>query len=325
MKRPGGLGRGLGALIPQKRDGNQIGGAIVPRTPVATRPPTEDPEETKDVQRAERIKEELREAEATAAAMGPYRELPIEKIVSNPLQPRRHFDHAALEDLVESIKSRGIIEPLIVTERGNGMYELIAGERRFRAGKIAGLEKVPAIIRSATEQDKLEIAIIENVQRHDLNPIEEAIAYKRLMDEFSLTQDEVGVKVGKSRPQVGNTVRLLQLPEEIQQALIERKISASNARTLVSLPTDTERMDLFRAMLAGNFTVRETERRVYTPRGPRQSTADPNVLDVERRLRESLGHRAEIKRSSGGGGEIRIRFENDEDLEGLVGRMSSKS
>ena len=318
MKRVGGLGRGLGALIPQKRDGTlPIGGAIVHGH--AARPASANAVEAEREQGIE----EVREAEAAAAAMGPYRELAIEKITSNPLQPRRHFDHAALEDLVESIKERGVIEPLVVTELSNGMYELIAGERRLRASKIAGLEKVPAIVRTATEQDKLEIAIIENVQRHDLNPIEEAIAYKRLMDEFGLTQDEVGMKVGKSRPQVGNTVRLLQLPEEIQQALIERKISSSNARTLISLPTDAERMELFRAMLAGNFTVRETERRVYSPRAPRASSGstDPNVADLERRLRESLSHRVDVKRSASGGGEIRIHFENDEDLEGVISRL----
>jgi ParB family chromosome partitioning protein len=304
MKRPGGLGRGLGALIPQKRDEASGGSFSSPEAP------------------SDGAKGDVREAQIIAAAIGPYHELPIEQITSNPLQPRRHFDHAALEDLVESIREHGIIEPLIVTELPNGLYELIAGERRLRAGKIAGMERVPAIVRTATDQEKLEIALIENVQRHDLNPIEEAIAYKRLMDEFGMTQDEVGTKVGKSRPQVGNTVRLLQLPEEIQQALIERKISSSNARTLISLPTDAERMEMFRAMLAGNFTVRETERRVYPTRQPRVS-GDPNLLDLIRRLRESLGHRADIKRS-GAGGEIRIAFENDEDLQGLVGKITGQ-
>ena len=332
MKRPGGLGRGLGALIPQKRD-DAVGGSFSAHVGVSHPIPqrTSDSESPQYSPLAhaslppieQEVSAPIREAQLVAAAIGPYHELPIENITSNPLQPRRHFDHAALEDLVESIREHGIIEPLIVTELPNGMYELIAGERRLRAGKIAGIERVPAIVRSATEQDKLEIAIIENVQRHDLNPIEEAIAYKRLMDEFGLTQDEVGIKVGKSRPQVGNTVRLLQLPEEIQQALIERKISSSNARTLISLPTDAERMELFRAMLAGNFTVRETERRVYPTRQPRVS-GDPNVLDLVHRLRESLGHRADIKRTSGTSGEIRISFENDEDLQGLVGKITGQ-
>jgi ParB family chromosome partitioning protein len=210
----------------------------------------------------------------------------------------------------------------VVTELSDGTYELIAGERRLRASRIAGLQTVPCIIRSATEQDKLELAIIENVQRHDLNPIEEAIAYHRLMEEFGMTQDDVGQKVGKSRPQVGNIVRLLQLPEVIQQALVDRKISASNARTLLSLPSDEERMNLFRAMLAGNFTVRQTESRVPHPR--RAKEADPNIQEHERIMRETLGHRVDVKPSRSGGGEIRIFFHSDDDLNTLVSRIIGK-
>jgi ParB family chromosome partitioning protein len=299
MKRPGGLGRGLGALIPQKRDGVGIGGTLAPHSRSFDR--AED--NLISVENGEAFDQNLSDGDAhrvgVVAASSPYREL-------------------------ASIQERGIIEPLVVTERPGGMYELIAGERRLRAAKIAGLERVPAILRSATEQEKLEIAIIENVQRHDLNPIEEAIAYKRLMDEFGLTQDDVGTKVGKSRPQVGNTVRLLQLPEEIQHALVERQISSSNARTLLSLPTDGERMEVFRAMLAGNFTVRETEQRVYAPRH-RSAFGDPNVIDVEHRLRDALGHRVNVRRGASGRGEIKIVFENDEDLQGLVEKIVVKS
>jgi ParB family chromosome partitioning protein len=253
---------------------------------------------------------------AKQADNGVYREIPVTDIAANPSQPRQHFDHAALEDLVTSIQERGIIEPLVVTEVKKGKYEIIAGERRLRAAKIAGLKTVPCVVRDATDLDKLEIAIIENVQRHDLNPIEEAIAYKRLMDEFGLTQDDVGKRVGKSRPQVANTVRLLQLPHEIQQALVDRKISASNARTLLSLPTDQDRLELYHAMLAQNFTVREVERRVPHPRRPR-AEADPNILEQERKLREVLGHRVDIKQQRGGGGEIRIHFHSDEELEDI--------
>lgn len=294
IHRQTGLGRGLGALIPSK----------------TVRPAVEV---------------DLNETSVPAPApleSGTFLQVPVSLIVPNPKQPRRHFEHAALEDLVSSIKEHGIIEPLVVTRAGDGTYELVAGERRLRAAQIAGLETVPCVVRTATEQEKLELALIENVQRQDLNPIEEAIAYQRLMDEFGLTQDQVSAKVGKSRPQVANTVRLLQLPADIQQALVDRKISASNARTLLSLPTDQERRDLFQAMLAGNFTVRQAEARVPHPRRAR-AAADPNVQDAERRLRESLGHRVEIKRTPDGAGEIRIVFENDEDLRDLTNRLGA--
>lgn len=296
IHRQTGLGRGLGAIIPPRP------GAVPPATEVGIGPAPV----------------------ATAPAPlegGTFLQVPVSLITPNPKQPRRHFDHAALEDLVSSIKEHGIVEPLVVT-RGDAGYELIAGERRLRAAQIAGLETVPCVVRTASEQEKLELALIENVQRQDLNPIEEAFAYQRLMDEFGLTQDQVSAKVGKSRPQVANTVRLLQLPADIQQALMDRKISASNARTLLSLPTDQERHDLFSAMLAGNFTVRQTEARVPHPRRARV-VSDPNVLDAERRLRESLGHRVDIKRSPNGSGEIKIAFENEEDLRDLTSRLET--
>lgn len=290
--RQSGLGRGLGALIPQRN----------PNPPNSISPPAYDPKPMVGVS---------------------IRELPIDLIDPNPHQPRAHFDHSDLEDLVASIKEHGIIQPLVVTESASGRYELIAGERRLRASKIAGLETVPAVVRSATEQQKMELAIIENVQRADLNPLEEAKAYLRLQDEFGLTQDQVGERVGKSRPQVANTIRLLQLPEEIQRALIEKKISASNARTLLSLPTELERMEMFRAMLAGNFTVRQTEARV--PHARRNShLVDPNLMSLENQLRDSLGVKVVVKRDVHGEGEIRIRFLNEEDLQGIVKKIKGE-
>lgn len=304
MKRPSGLGRGLGALIPPSQ-----GGTFSSTRPADLEVPLSGP---------------IASREDVPVALGVYREVPIADVEANPHQPRKHFDHAALEDLVSSIRDRGIIEPLVVTERGDGKYELIAGERRLRAANIAGLRVVPCVVREqADDREKLELAIIENVQRHDLNPIEEALAYQRLIDEFGLTQDEVGVRVGKSRPQVGNIVRLLQLPNEIQQALMERKISASNARTLLSLSTDAERMELFRAMLSQNFTVRQTEERVGHTRAPR-APADPNLAEQERHLRERLGHRVSIKRSSSGEGEIRIAFQSEEDLMDVCRRLGGE-
>ena len=299
FQRQSGLGRGLGALIP----------------------PNPSPASPRDVAFETPLSSTASEAVHAPIPHGTLCHVPVGSVETNPHQPRRHFDHAAMEDLVSSIKEHGIIEPLVVTQLSNGQYELVAGERRLRASQIAGLATVPAIVRTATDQQKLELAIIENVQRQDLNAIEEAIAYKRLIEEFGLTQDQVSDKVGKSRPQVANTMRLLQLPEEIQHALVERKISASNARTLLSVPTEVARMELFRAMLAGNFTVRQTEARVPHPRRTAQKNADPNVLDAERRLRESLGHRVDISRAADGTGTIRIGFENTEDLEGIISKF----
>lgn len=227
-----------------------------------------------------------------------------------------------MEDLVASIKEHGIMQPVIVTPKTDGRFELIAGERRLRASNIAGLERIPAIVRTATEQQKFELAIIENIQRKDLNPLEEARAYLRLQHEFNLTQDEIGIRVGKSRPQVGNIIRLLQLPEEIQNALAQGVISTSNARTLLSVPTEEERMELFHSMRDGNFTVRQTEARIPHPRAPRHSSsADPNLVHAEMALRDALGAKVTIKRDIRGEGEIKITFLNEEDLNGIVEKI----
>ncbi len=218
-----------------------------------------------------------------------------------------------------------MIQPIVVTPSpDDGRYELIAGERRLRASKIAGLTTIPSIVRTATEQQKLELAIIENIQRQDLNAIEEARSYLRLQNEFNLTQDEVGIRVGKSRPQVANIIRLLQLPEEIQRALVEGKISTSHARTLLSLESEQERMTMFRSMLEGNFTVRQTEARVSSPRRSKTVTADPNVVHAEEKMRNALGAKVIVKRDIRGEGEVRIAFFNDEDLNAIVKKIAGE-
>ncbi len=291
LQRQSGLGRGLGALIPPKSDA-----ASLTRTA---------------------LKESSREEGASG---GRVLEIPIQNLSPNPRQPRHHFDHAQLEDLIASIREHGILQPLIVTEKGGGQYELIAGERRLRAATIAGLETVPAIVREAEDTEKLELAMIENIQRQDLNPLEEARGYLQLMEDFNLTQEDVAKKVGKSRSQDANTIRLLQLPEEIQRALVENKISASNARTLLSLPSDEERHGLFVQMLAGQFTVRQTEARVPHPR--RGRTVDPNVAADEMRVREHLRALVRINRKPTGTGDITIRFASDEEYGEIVKRLT---
>lgn len=294
MYKQTGLGRGLGALIPPKPAGQPV-----PHVSSAGA------------------------GDAVAASMPAgegLRQVPVEQIVPNPHQPRRQFEPEALEDLVASIKEHGVVEPLIVTSRPDGMFELVAGERRLRSASLAGLATVPVVVRSATEQQKLELAIIENVQRQDLNPIEEGLAYKRLMDEFGLTQEQVSKKMGKSRPQVANTLRLLQLPDEMQQALASRKISASHARSLLGVEDLAKRYALFRSMLSGQFTVRDTEKHTSRPRP--KTAADANVRETERRLREALGYRVALKRAANGSGEIKIGFESTDDLKDIVRKLT---
>ena len=198
-----GLGRGLGSLIPKKEN---IAKIVTPRILSDFSPSSVKAD-------GERIFS-----------------INIEKISPNPHQPRKDFAHADLEDLVSSIKEHGIIQPLIVTDNGDGNYELVAGERRLRSAKIAGLKKVPAIVRAAKENEKLELALIENIQRQNLNPLEESEAYAKLMDDFGMTQEEIGKKVGKSRSAVANTLRLLDLPDKIKEALRGGKLTAGHAR-----------------------------------------------------------------------------------------------
>ena len=296
MGRQSGLGRGLGALIPQRSP-----------SPEPASPPTEG---------------------EPSIARHPddiiVQKIPVDRIDPNPHQPRTHFDHGALEDLVSSIKEHGILQPLVVTEKPDGRFELIVGERRLRAAKIADFDAVPAIVRTATEQQKTELALIENVQRADLNPIEEAHAYLRLQEEFGLTQDEVGERVGKSRPQVANTIRLLQLPDDIQRALAEQRISASNARTLLSLPTEDERMRMFDSLLKGNFTVRQTEARIPHRRGRHATEMDPNMAALENRMRNALGTKVKITHDARGEGEVRIQYYNEEDLNAIADRIAKE-
>ena len=305
--RQSGLGRGLGAIIPPKPQAS---------APARAEEPT--PYRAEEPNRAN--------SPYSGADAGGMRvlEVAVGQVDPNPHQPRDHFDHAGMEDLVASIKEHGVMQPIVVTQKTDGRYELIAGERRLRASKIAGRETVPVILRTATDQQKLELAIIENVQRRDLNPLEEAHAYLRLQDEFNLTQDEIGGRVGKSRPQVANIIRLLQLPSTIQDALGQGRISMSNARALLSMPTEAERLSLFNSMLEGNFTVRQTEARIPRRKVAKTaSTEDVNVAMAEKRLRERLGTRVAIKRDANGEGEIRITFLNDEDLSAIVTRISS--
>lgn len=262
----------------------------------------------------------------------------VEKIKPNPYQPRKEFDEAKLNSLAESVRQYGVLQPLVVTRRevekpDGGIsveYELIAGERRLRASKIARLTQVPVIIKSGEEDAllKLELAIIENIQREDLNPIDRALAFSRLVEEFGFKHGEVGKKVGKSREYVSNTLRLLTLPEEIKNAVALQKVSEGHARTLMMLnDRPEEQMTLFKEVVYKNLTVRETEaiaRRIAHDKIRKKETApDPEIVELEDRLSESLGTRVQIERREKGG-KIMIDFFSSEDIRNIIALLSTK-
>ncbi len=322
--RQSGLGKGLGALIPPRPNHAVITPSYPPRKMgegvVVESANTGPSRPAISSSMAEKKEEAVATKEPTG---GMYvLQVPIESIQRNPHQPRLHFDHHEMEELIASIKEHGILQPIVVTKRPDGNYELIAGERRLRASTIAGLKTVPAILREASEQQKLELAMIENIQRQDLNAIEEAKAYIRLMDEFHLTQDEIGQKMGKSRSQIANMIRLLQLPQDIQQALVDRRISMSQARTLLSLPNDKDRLEVFQKMMASHVTVREAEESISDRLGRRRAVRDPNVMGAENELRELFRCKVDIKRKPTGQGEIRFRFFSDEEFRTLMNELS---
>jgi ParB family chromosome partitioning protein len=247
----------------------------------------------------------------------------VEKIKSNPQQPRQYFNLEELDELVKSIREYGIIQPLIVTKVGEDSYELIAGERRLRAAKILKLKTVPVILREAKEQEKLELALIENIQRENLNPIEEALAYQKLINEFNLSQEEIARKVGKSRSAVTNTLRLLNLPIEIQKALIDGKITVGHAKSILSLDTPSEQLNLFKKILENNLNVREVEkgvRKIQIKKGRFKDKKTPLLLSKEETLRNYLGTKVEVKKK-GDSGKIIIYFYSDEELNSIFRKI----
>lgn len=249
-------------------------------------------------------------------------EVPLTQLTPSADQPRKHFHPQELEELAESIRQHGVLEPILVAERPDGGFEIIAGERRYRAAKIAGLTTMPVVIKKLSPEVRLEVALIENIQRSDLNPIEEAFAYQRLIGEFDLTQQQVAEKVGKSRPVIANTIRLLDLPAPVQNALVARKISMSQARTLLALATAEEQLALLASMLGEKITVRELEQKVAL----RQQAAQPfrpndaAKLYLEGKLRSALGAKVMIH-DKGEKGDIIIKFHSKEELKDLVKKI----
>jgi len=319
------LGRGLEALIPSDgQEGKNI----------------DKPQEFQPVNSPDNLtKKEV----PFMAPQSPKRQVPtesvfqieVENISPNPHQPRRHFDEEALKELAMSIREFGVLQPLIVTkiekesEEGTTVsYELIAGERRLMASKLAGLHTVPAIIRNIPlEREKLELAVIENIQREDLNPVEEARAYSRLQDEFKLTQREIAARLGKSREVVANRMRLLNLPSEIQEAIADGKVNESQARLLLSVEEISRQREFFAELMHGSMTVRELKAKVSNVKAVRSDPVeseptfpDPEMESFKEQLEEFLGTEVDLTRK-GGSGKISITFYSPEELNGILDKI----
>lgn len=247
--------------------------------------------------------------------------VPVTEITPDPQQPRRNFPAAEITELAESIKEHGVLQPLLVAERADGGYMLIAGERRLRASKQAGLASVPVLVKQFNDEAKLTVSLIENIQRQNLNPVEEAFAYKRLSEEFGLTQERIAARVGKSRSAIANMVRLLELPVAAQTALIEGKISAGQGRALLSVADPKAQLELLDSMLGTKISVRELERTAAKLNPERGVRRDPNLLYLEETVRQALGTKARITKK-GGRGTILIDFYSDEELKNIIKKIA---
>ncbi len=258
-------------------------------------------------------------------------EVPLDKVRPNPSQPRKEFDEAKMQKLLGSLRNSGILQPILVRQAQNldGDYEIIAGERRYRAAKALGWTKIPAIVKDALPRESLELALIENIQREDLNPLEEAKAYEQLINEFNLTQETIARAVGKERSSIANTIRLLSLPEKIQEKILRNQLSAGHAKLLLSVSDKARQESLCERILKEGLSVRQVEQilkleqppRAWTPAKPKEQ--DPHIRALEEELQRVLGTRVKIT-SSGKGGKLQIDYYSSEDLQRVLGLMGLK-
>jgi len=250
-------------------------------------------------------------------------ELPVDRIQRGEYQPRKHFDETALNELAESIRAQGVVQPIVVRREGSH-FELIAGERRWRAAQIAGLDSIPAVIKDIDSQAAAAIALIENIQREDLNPLEEAMALQRLIDEFELTHMQVAEAVGRSRVAVSNLLRLLELAEPVKELVNKGLLSMGHARALLSLPKE-DQPELARVVVHRGLSVRETEalvKKTLAPKPPAASkTVDPDIQRLEQRISESLCAQVRIKPGKKGDGQLVIHFHNNDELDGILSHL----
>jgi ParB family transcriptional regulator, chromosome partitioning protein len=269
--------------------------------------------------------------EAEASAAGELRELPVSLIKPNPSQPRTNFEPEALAALAASIEASGVVQPLLVRPLPDGSYELVAGERRWRAAQQAGVEKVPAVVRDQAEAERLQAALIENMVREDLNPVEEAKACAALVEELGLTKEELARRVGRSRPAVSNLIRLLELPDEALELLESRDLSEGHGKALLGAPGNDVRRRLARDAARGGWSVRETEERVRLagqPKArPRRAAVDPDaqaaLRDVADALEEALGHEVSA-RAKGDGIAVELRFDDVREAHALARRLRKR-
>ncbi|GMV36951.1 MAG: chromosome partitioning protein ParB [Fimbriimonadales bacterium] len=273
-----------------------------------------------------RLGKGLSELVSEAAGRDSVHELPVEHVLPNPLQPRRSFDEAMLRELADTIREQGILQPLVVRQVGHDRYELIAGERRLRAAKMAGLARVPAVIRAADDRQMLELALVENLQREDVNPADAALAYRKLSTDFGLTQEQIAARVGKSRGVIANTLRLLSLPAPMFESVRRGEITEGHARAILALDDEGLQRELHRQIVDEGLSVREAERRSRFFRRPPDVAVvepvsvppeDPNWLRIEESLSERIGARVQIVRV-GSGGRIQIPFYDQEDLSRIL-------
>lgn len=251
-------------------------------------------------------------------------EIDIDEIKPNENQPRKAFDEEKIKELASSIKEHGVLQPVILRKTKNG-YELVAGERRWRAAKLAGVRKIPAVVKNLTDVEVMQISLIENLQREDLTPLEEAMAYKRLMEEFGMTQEELASRIGKSRSQIANMVRLLNLEREIQEMISQGKITAGHARALLSVEDPKERMKIAKKIAVENISVRETEELAKTlsiksgkrAKKNQEEEINPALIHVTEQLQRALGTKVRIKGSERRG-KIEIDFYSEDELERIL-------
>ncbi|MCQ4317715.1 ParB/RepB/Spo0J family partition protein [Stutzerimonas zhaodongensis] len=252
-------------------------------------------------------------------------QLPLDVIQRGKYQPRRDIDPVTLEELAHSIRSQGVMQPIVVRSIGSGRYEIIAGERRWRASQQAGLDKIPALVQDVSDEAAIAMALIENIQREDLNPIEEAVALQRLQQEFQLTQQQVADAVGKSRVTISNLLRLIALPEEIKTLLSHGDLEMGHARALLGLPAD-QQVEGARHVVARGLTVRQTEALVRqwlnsSERTKEQPKSDPDIVRLEQRLAERLGSPVQIKHGEKGKGQLVIRYNSLDELQGVLAHI----
>lgn len=304
-RKTGGLGRGLDALIPNKAGGTS--------------------KETVKRTRSTGKKEKTEAQEKPAAE----RLVKISSVEPNLNQPRRHFDEDALMELSESIKQYGVLQPLLVSDKKD-YFEIIAGERRWRAAKMAGLKEVPVVVKEFTDQEIVEISLIENIQREDLNAVEEAMAYKRLMDEFHLKQDEIADRVGKSRTAVTNSMRLLKLSAKVQQMLIDEMITAGHARAILAVSDMEKQESLAMRVFDEKLSVRETEKLVKAVLAPPKenkphscSAEDVAYENLEEKMKSIMGTKVLIHRKKNDKGKIEIEYYSRDELERIIDLFES--